>query len=568
MSLRGVGKAIYRTPHQLFGQKSADDVVFKQWEHNVKTAIAGIEYLKAEDAKLAKFWENMVTNFAMVIEIFRDVHSQLEANRSKRDSRKDSARNTMPDKNEEFTDITLHEIKEAAKLARMLQERTIIMATRTSESFKVKCNEMIKQLKRVEKLLTKRDHKKIDYDMQVKKMETVLKVETSTDKDRTKLEHTQKKLTDAEVVYKDFNDKIKLIVPAALSDLSEFLSKLTLKLYFSNADTIRFIQRNLEKFSRIHGVVSDTNVLSYESIIAEFETTYRQGQSKLADLDLLKDFSAMRQKTVGEKTVKHVNNAAGTVVDTTVNFTSTLYTKATKPNQRLSVSLGSFKIDNPIKPYSKNGMFTNALDPVEFVRDTDLSNQLSEADWQSLYPNGLENDGESTGDDESTKYDHGDDNDGSQIHNSSFTSTEPVSRTSTSTTTDYEWMKPLKNSTLNKVRSPTQSSKTFPIAEDENEVQSISTSLNATTISDDRYPANSRVSSVNLSAKTETYKYVNVTMSSISKHIYVAVSSPEITKSPITTPKAKISVPDKDISTYVAARSSITANAFAALNQI
>lgn len=547
MSLRGVGKALYRTPYQMFGQKSSDDVIFRQWEHDTKTAIAGLEYLKTENIKWKKFWEKTVTKFLLIIEVFRDLHCQLED--AQKDTKKKMGIASKPkvsDKNEQFASTTLHELEEAAKLAKLIYERVADMSLEASASFVSKCDDMIKVLKNVEKLMVKRDHKKVDYDISHKKLEASLK-HTDSEKGKIKVETNQKKLTDIEIIFKDLNYKVKLIVPQVLSNLSEFLSKLTLKLYFANTDILGFIQRNIEKFNRIHGIVNQSSLLTYEEIVNDFNILHFQAQSKLQELELLKDFSSLREKNFSTKTVEHVNSAAGTVIDSTVNFTSTVYTKATKPSQNLNVSTKSFKIDNPVKTYSKNGMFESALDPIEFIQQTELENGLHDIDLGSIQMNSPSDFA----------------NEDSSIASNDNGIVSPNSSLSDSN----NWMKPLKNSTLNvnKVRPNTEvQSPISPVSDVHSDLAS--SKSNKTTLNTSLeygHIANSRVASVHIDEKTKTYKYANVTIDNIAKQIYLAISTPEIDDVPLTTPRGQIHTPDKLIMQLVTAKSSITANAFA-----
>ncbi|GAV28347.1 hypothetical protein PMKS-001818 [Pichia membranifaciens] len=559
MSLRGVGKALYRTPHQLFGQKTAEDVMYKQWEHDIKTALAGLEYLKLENQKWKKFWISAITNFIQVIDIFRDLHCELEHAHGA-----DGSSSEKPvDKNEEFTSVTIHELEQAGKLASIILERTTRLAEDSSDSFVAKCNEMIHTLKGAEKLITKRSHKKIDYDMKSNKVDSTLKGSIKTDKDKAKLESDQQKLTESEVIYKDLNDKIKLVVPEILANLSEFISKLTYKLYYSNMDILNFIQRNIEKFDRIHGIASDAKFLVYDDIIADFNGLYSQAQSKLGNLSLLKEFRSFRNKNLTEKTVQGVNTVAGTVVDSTVNFTSTIYTKAAKPSQKLSMSLTSIKIDNPIHPYDKHGMFTTALDPFEFIKSADYAAQLSKSDLKCMSPNYDTKDKSYATYSEEQSEDDADTE--SKTSEESEVSEEKLSVTGT------EWMKPLRNSTLNRVSSPLTSSSQAATADGASEKITLNSSLNTSqpsTATDGKYMANSRVQSLSLNSKSETYKYVNVTMDSITKRIYLVVSTPEIDCAPVNVPKSKLNLPDVELRDYFMARSSITANAFAAYSNI
>lgn len=545
MSLRGVGKALYRTPHQLFGQKSTEDATIKLWEHDIKTAVAGLEYLKLENSKWKEFWDKTMSNFILVVEIFSDLHCSLENVQSKNGN--GDSDNKSADKNEEFAGITIHELEQASKLANIMYNKVTSLSNESSEIFISRCNEMIKTIKGVEKLITKRNHKKIDYDMQIKKFESLLKGSVTTDKEKEKLESHKQSLSESEIIFKDLNEKMKLIIPEVLSNLSEFINKLLLKLYFTNSDILKFVQKNLTKFTRVHGIIPTSTALTYEEIINDFNTLNSQAQNRLQELELLNDFRSMREKNLGEKTKEQVNSVAGTVVDSTVNFTSTLYTKASKPNQKLSVSLTSFKIDNPVKPYKQSGMFTTALDPIAFIKHTDYANELSELDLQNP-----------SLDSPLTDLDYSVKNEKEEDNLSLAESTNPSVNPS-----NDNWMKPLKNSTLNKALSPPQSSTDISSNTDNMSLNSMNTSHNTTfdTLAN-------RISSLNLNSNSETYKYVNITADNITKQLYFIVTNPDIDHAPITIGGGKLTKPDKNITDYITAKSSITANAFAAYSSI
>lgn len=522
MSLRGVGKALYRTPHQLFGQKTPEDTIFKQWEHDIKSAVAGLEYLKAENNNLKSFWISFITNFIQILNIFRDLHCDLV----------DQANNKTVDKNEMFTNITMHELEQASKLAKILLEKTTRLANEASESFSSKCNEMMQYLKSAEKLIIKRDHKKIDYDMVTKRLDSILKNNISTEKESAKLESEQQKYSEAEFIFNDFNDKVKLIIPEVLSNLSEFINKLTYKLYFSNLDIITFIQRNLSKFSRLHGIVEDEKILDYEIIINDFNCLYTQAQDKLENLVLLRDYRQFRNKNLSEKTVHQVNNVAGSVVDTTVNLTSSIYTKASKPSQKISMSLSEkpMKVENPVKPFDKRGIFYNALDPIEFTIQHEIQSGNSNPDTS------FENKEE--------------DNDGKSDNTKSNFAPSHINDLN-------DWMKPPTKSAINQdMKESTPTTPTFDTS--------------------DTMSANSTMSSYNNSGKrvlsvgtnTDTYKYVNISMNSVTNEIQMLLSTPEIDEAPVIIPKPDLCIRNRKLKDYFVAKSSITANAFAAYYDI
>lgn len=149
MSLRGIRKQLYRTPHQLFGSKSVDDSYIKQWEQDLATAVAGLEFLKMEHEKWCQFWVTNMTNFVDIIATFKDIHSSLKSDLTKKSTgsmwgtQKDKSiydvenEDTIPDADgeEELTKITMYELNQASKMGRMLLREIELRTKESSESF-------------------------------------------------------------------------------------------------------------------------------------------------------------------------------------------------------------------------------------------------------------------------------------------------------------------------------------------------------------------------------------------------------------------------------------------------
>lgn len=548
MSLRGIKKQLYRTPHQLFGSKSADDTIIKVWEHDLSTAVAGLEYLKLEEQKWAKLWVSQMTNFIDVIETFKDIHGSLSEKSTKTASLWGKGKekeamyqdidnvNSIPDANgdEEWTKITMYELNQASKMVKLLLRDIRCQTSDSSKTFQHQCDEMIKILKGALKMITKRNHKKMDFDMQRKKVDSASNIKLDSkhlEKDKANLELHTEKLVDIDMIFQDIDQKVKLIIPQILASLSEFIYKLTLKLAFTYSSIQQLISRNLKKFSQSQGLTTSEK-LSYEQIIDEFNAANNIIQEKLDNMTLLKEFREFRKKNLKDKTVKSINSAAGHVVDTTINVSSTIYTKTTKPSQKVSMSLKEAPgIHNPVRLSDKYGMFSSSTDPLEFLKTTQVVESMSQGDLLTLsqFPTNISSGPTSP-----------------SIRN--FSGSSNV----THVVDNQKWMKPLKSNRGVNNRAlpepPSLSNRDLP------PIPPLSPSANAPSLYSD-FSTTSAVSSIVADKNSETYKVANVTMNKIRQEICKVIVQPEINHCPITS--ANIDV-NEEMKIYVTARSSIT----------
>lgn len=541
MSLRGLKKQLYRTPHQLFGTKSADDSYNKQWEHDLTTAVAGLEFLKLEQGKWHQFWIKNVTNFVDIVETFKEIHGSLKNETRKKStasmwgSHKDKSiydidnEDVIPDADgdEELTKITMYELNQASKMGRILLKEIEIRTKECSSSFNTQCDGMISIIKGALKLLTKRNHKKIDFDMQKKKVDALSNIKLDSkniEKDKANYEIHNEKLADIDIIFQDIDQKVKAIIPQLLSSLSEFIYKLTMKLQFTQNGIQKLISRNLDKFVQSQGL--STGIIDYDLIIEEYLNARVNATEKLESLVLLKDFRDFRENTLREKTVKGVNTVAGSVVDSTVNLSSTIYTKTTKPGQKVNLSLTSApSLHNPVKLFDKNGMFTNSTDPIEFLKTNSAIERLSTSAT-----------------------------DGGSLNLSYFPTNEGddfVNVSKAASDDNKQWMKPLKNQKANKEKKlpALPGSASFPNS------GTASESLNAPSLYSEM-EAPSEISSVVNDKTSETFKVANISMLKIRYQIAEVIQSPNIDHCPITASNG-IDV-DEGLKNYVTSRSSIT----------
>lgn len=395
MSLRGLGKALYRTPHKLFGSKSDEDLQALAWEHDISTAIAGLDYIELQAKNWKGYWIDSATTLSNVLGILADVHDSLDKgehgenerppeeernphfgkplNLGNRQQNTDTTSGgNISTSDEQFTYITRHEMTEAQRVAKFVFMNVQGMVDVEYKGIQLRCSEMKDHLKSVAKLITKRSHKKMDYDMSFNNVEkaVVSRGSDNEEKGMSRLEHSQNKMQRAKEIFNNLDVKMRMVVPPVLEVLSEFMNKLTLKFYFANLRTMDFMRTTIRRFAQSQGLLSraDSRV-TYEVIIEEFNNSYSLGQSKLQDLEMLKYYRNLKEKNLKDKAVSGVGTVAGYVANETAELTGTLYTKASKSGQKLN--LRKLKIENPVKPYrGESGIFESATDPIQFELQT------------------------------------------------------------------------------------------------------------------------------------------------------------------------------------------------------
>ncbi|KAH3664024.1 hypothetical protein OGAPHI_004738 [Ogataea philodendri] len=361
MSLRGARKAIYRTPHQIIGRKSGDDQLIKNWEHDLQSAVAGLEFLIVQERKWSRCFASILDNLLGSMNTFEDIHAPVTM------KAKDNEEDLVYDENEDFSNVTVNEIRQARRLFRIIYDQVTQRIETSKDTFVEQCEEMKDHIRLSLKLITKRNHKKIDYDMYHNSVDKLLKANSFNEKDKTKLETSKGQLDDSRTIMYDLDAKVKLIVPQVLETLSEFIHKLTLKFYYQNRDIFKFLTHNLSKYAELQGVIVHKQETEYGNIENSWHEKIQQAKHKLESLDLLNDYKKFQEKNFIDKTGQQVNHFTGQVVGSAIDFTSSLYTKTVNPHQRLN--LRTFSIDNPVRPATRDGIFATAADPLLYVMD-------------------------------------------------------------------------------------------------------------------------------------------------------------------------------------------------------
>ncbi|QOU22369.1 hypothetical protein BRETT_002548 [Brettanomyces bruxellensis] len=548
MSLRGLGKALYRTPHKLFGSKSDEDFQMSAWENDISTAMAGLDYINLQTKNWKKYWIDTATTLSNVLGILSDVHDSLDAksqkdqNQAEKESnahfgkplnlankKENTGESNRTTSDEQFTYITQHELKEAQRVAKIVFTNVQEMVDAEYKGIEIRCLEMKENLKSVAKLITKRNHKKMDYDMSFNNVEkaVVSRGSDKVEKDMSKLEHSQNKMQRAKEIFNNLDVKVRMVVPPVLEVLSEFMNKLTLKFYFANVRTMDFMRTTVRRFAQSQGLLSRADsCLTYKMIIEEFTGSYTAGQSKLQDLELLKYYKDMKEKNLMDKAVSGTGTVAGIVVNETADITGALYAKASKTGQK--INLRKLKIENPVRPYrGESGIFQSATDPIQF----ELLSMRNEE--KMLY-----DEASSSATEISDSLDQNTKAVPPPVPERDF-STRPSSISSLKDEND--WLRPLslhknveKREAERKKAEQTAAGKTADSPSSKTPSSGKFDTVSTDTSSTNTDPNSSVLSSLSTSENSETAKYASVKLAEIRRKVKNVVTTPEILSSPVT----------------------------------
>ncbi|OWB85965.1 hypothetical protein B5S33_g4643 [[Candida] boidinii] len=363
MSLKGVRKVIYRTPHQILGKKSTDDEIIKIWEHDIKVAMAGLDFLEHQERKWSQTWGRIMDNMLQTLRTFKIFHKNFQV-----DTESDDKDKKPQQVDDEFSNITVHEIKQAEKLIKSLYNSLSEIIDKSEESFCEKCHSMKGYLHETQKLITKRNHKKIDYDMTTTTVEKNLSKDNldKSDKLKMKLETSKQQLNEYKVIFLNIDEKTKLIVPQVLATLSEFLNKLSIKLYYDQLEIFETVTKSMKRFVESQGLVMKTLNYTYEDVINDWHDQFSLSQTKLKDLEFFEDYRPLQDKTFLQKSASQVRKVSLNLVGTTFDATQAIVSKTVKPSQNLNIR--HMKIENPVRPYSREGLFITSNDPLDVLK--------------------------------------------------------------------------------------------------------------------------------------------------------------------------------------------------------
>ncbi|ODQ82428.1 hypothetical protein BABINDRAFT_164222 [Babjeviella inositovora NRRL Y-12698] len=338
MSLRGIKKAIVRTPHKLLGKKSVEDTDIVDWEADLKAAETGLGFIASETKKLASIWAKSLECQSAIIETFLRVNAGAVPQQQRGKSHTEATHHTQRIKDVEFEELDVEVDVSPLFLEQLAEYRTLTVQLKLNvgyrnheveTSVKAQCIQMKGYLHDLGKLLAKRKRKKIDMDRSVSGIYKLKhKSEALSELEITKLVDLERNHAAAETAFREIDEKMHLVLPEALSLLSEFLNKMSSKLYGHNLWVFRQINEAFMRFGVYYGLVKNDQfeTYNYQDIIRLWESaivkTYQidaltlltHGETPLAVEEVEIDSeNETQEEEHGNAVIRKLEHAAGTV---------------------------------------------------------------------------------------------------------------------------------------------------------------------------------------------------------------------------------------------------------------
>lgn len=253
--LKGTKKAIVRTPHRLLGSKSIEDKIIIEWTKDFVTAEEALSQVSRETKTFVSSWKDICKAQEEMALTLRELYEPIiEENAYRPVQETPESSLTAVAQYREFVGG-----RSQSNGAGGLLEAIEPYLNSLEGPFLSNIKEARECLKSVQKILIKREHKKVDFDRHSNSLQKMLKKrhsggEALTEKEQAAIAKQEQDLDAATEVFHEIDEKVKTTVPYVLTYMSEFLNLITASLYMTQLKVFEEAQRLLAQFSQQQGL--------------------------------------------------------------------------------------------------------------------------------------------------------------------------------------------------------------------------------------------------------------------------------------------------------------------------
>lgn len=354
--LRGTRKALERAPHRLFGNKSVEDRVIVEWAKDFKVAQDALHFLTHEIKNWTETWKKLLDSQADFATVFAELYRPIVED-------KHNFKEPQVTPKSVLAYVTDYE--------HLAQDLAVALLPLTESLCSVACNRINTvraQLESIEKRLTKRAHKKIDYDKASESLHKAIKKSTNSEKDKLHIDTLQARFDEATEIFMAIDGEVRTQVPQYLAMLSEFLNPFTTWIFYQQMTIYELLQEKILEFSVTQGLTECSSVHPQSETFREISgcwrdrfpdplnraeeglKTIRGGETVKTDYD---DWDSEKHFYTGERHAQFFDKAKDDITATTMG----LVDKAQKP----------FHHDKPVLFSSDQGLFQGEADPLGLI---------------------------------------------------------------------------------------------------------------------------------------------------------------------------------------------------------
>ncbi|ANB14320.1 amphiphysin [Sugiyamaella lignohabitans] len=315
--LKGVKKSVIRAPHRLIGSKSVEDRIIIEWTKDFNAAEVALDFIISEAKKLISSWKDLVKSQRAMVDLLDEIYAPIQE-----DNVYTSVQETPLS-----TTKAIHDLQ--AKLEQAANQIDPII-NELDTSFIGKCKETKKYIDGVQKALTKREHKKIDFDRYSNSAEKLAKKQEMTEKDHNNLSKTEAELDAAMEIFQQQDEKVKTYIPLFLASFSEFLNYLTTTLYLSQQRLFSILKSCLVEYATAQGLLSGKNPPEYTTIVEDWETRFINIQPRCEEgIKTIKEGKTVTNPMTMPS--KRIDKVKDSIVHQSGDFAHRVYNRAKHP---------------------------------------------------------------------------------------------------------------------------------------------------------------------------------------------------------------------------------------------
>lgn len=245
--LKGAKKAVIRAPHRFLGSKSIEDKVIIEWSKDFVTAEEALSQIIRETKTFISNWRDLCKSQKEIALTLRTIYEPIKDDNQYRPV-------------QETPQSSLTAVAQYGEYIGDEFKSTIEPHLAYLEGpFLNKLREARECMKAVQKILTKREHKKMDFDRHSNSLEKMLKRrhsggEAMSEKEQLAITKEEQELDAATEIFHEIDEKVKSTIPFILTSMSEFLNPMTSTLYMTQLKVFESAQFLLAKYGQQYGL--------------------------------------------------------------------------------------------------------------------------------------------------------------------------------------------------------------------------------------------------------------------------------------------------------------------------
>lgn len=245
--LKGAKKAVVRAPHRFLGSKSIEDKIIIEWSKDFVTAEEALSQIIRETKAFVSNWRDLCKSQKEIALTLRTIYEPIKDD--------NQYRPVQETPQSSLTAVAQYGEYIGDEFQSLIEPHLAYL----EGPFISKLKEAKECMKAVQKILVKREHKKMDFDRHSNSLEKMLKRrhsggEAMTEKEQLAITKEEQELDAATEIFHEIDEKVKSTVPFILTSMSEFLNPMTARLYLTQLKIFESAQFLLAKYGQEYGL--------------------------------------------------------------------------------------------------------------------------------------------------------------------------------------------------------------------------------------------------------------------------------------------------------------------------